>query len=74
MISSVKNEQEQIVKRPVIMLMVIGSRKFIAKEFYGEPLDLYDTGTVYVRHNIHQSLLKLDVFCAGLAIKILIVL
>ena len=56
------------------MLMVIGSRKFIAKEIYGRPLDLCNTGTVYIRRNIHQSLLKLDVFCAGLAIKILIVL
>ena len=56
------------------MLTVIGSRKFIAKEIYGGPLDLYDTGAVHIRHNIHQSLLKLDVFYAGLAIKILIVL
>ena len=56
------------------MLMVIGSRKFIAKGIYGGPLDLYSARTVYTRHNIHQSLLKLDVFCAGLAIKILIVI
>ena len=56
------------------MLMVTGSRKFIAKEIYGRPLDLCNTGTVYIRRNIHQSLLKLDVFYAGLAIKILIVL
>ena len=56
------------------MLMVIGSRKFIAKEIYGRPSDLYNTETVYILRNIHQSLLKLDVFYAGLAIKILIVL
>jgi len=56
------------------MLMVVGSRKFIAKGVDGGPLDLYSARAVYIRHNIHQSLLKLDVFCAGLAIEILIVL
>ena len=56
------------------MLMVVGSRKFIAKGIYDGALDLYSTGTVYICRNIHQSLLKLDVFYAGLAIKILIVL
>ena len=56
------------------MLTVVGSRKFIAKGTYSGPLDLYSARTVYTRHNIHQSLLKLDVFYAGLAIKILIVL
>ena len=56
------------------MLMVIGSRKFIAKEIYDRLLDLYNTEAVYILRNIHQSLLKLDVFYAGLAIKILIVL
>ena len=74
MISLVKSEQEQIVKRPVIMLMVIGSRKFIAKKIYGGPLDLYSARIVYIRHNIHQSFLKLGIFCTGLAIKILIVI
>ena len=56
------------------MLMVVGSRKFIAKGIYDGPLDLYSARTVCIRRNIHQSLLKLDVFCAGLAIKILIVI